>query len=320
MNDQDVNRIIRNFVKISEEDATDLETAFAYSQSGLSKSLDWIELLKSKRIIIVSEAGAGKTYECREEQKRLWELGEPSFYFELAELSTNNIEDLLSCEEENRFAHWINSSEIATIFLDSIDELKLTKGSFRTALNRISKAISGNLGRVKVVITSRPTTFDLSQINSYLSPPSEENEPIFDEDSFADIAMGEHKRQRKNKEERGPDSLVVSLLPLSNKQIAQIAKLQGIANVDELLENIRKHGAEDFTRRPQDLIELCTDWRDHNEFRTHREQVAYNIKTKLKARTDRKEGASLSEDKALDGARRLALAALLTKKLTLRHS
>ena len=85
-------------------------------------------------------------------------------------------------------------------------------------------------------------------------------------------------------------------------------------------EDIRKRNAEDFARRPQDLIELCADWRDHRRIRTHREQVAHNIEIKLKPRTDRGEKAQLTQDKALQGASRLALAALLTRKLTLRHS
>ena len=60
---------------------------------------------------------------------------------------------------------------------------------------------------------------------------------------------------------------------------------------DALLADIRRRDAEDFAERPQDLIELCSDWREHQRIRTHREQVETNIATKLKPSTERKERA-----------------------------
>lgn len=72
--------------------------------------------------------------------------------------------------------------------------------------------------------------------------------------------------------------------------------------------------------RPQDLIELCSDWREHHRIRSHREQVETDIAIKLKPRAERRERAALTVEKAQEGAGRLALAATLTRKLTLRHS
>ena len=57
-----------------------------------------------------------------------------------------------------------------------------------------------------------------------------------------------------------------------------------------------------------------------NGFVTHRDQVETNVQVKLKPRTDRKERSALSQDQAIEDASRLALAALLTRKLTLRYS
>jgi hypothetical protein len=31
----------------------------------LGKSIDWVELLKSQRILLIAEAGTGKTHECK---------------------------------------------------------------------------------------------------------------------------------------------------------------------------------------------------------------------------------------------------------------
>ena len=55
---------------------------------------------------------------------------------------------MLTYDEEQRFDAWLRSqSEIATFFLDSYDELKLTLGSFEQALKRLNKALAGQLGR-----------------------------------------------------------------------------------------------------------------------------------------------------------------------------
>lgn len=313
-------RIQRTFQNISDEDANRFDQSERLFEMGWYGSFTWDELLKSKRVLLISEAGTGKTYECKAEQERLWKLGEPAFYFELAELAKNNISDLLSLEEETRFNSWVKSqSDIATIFLDSIDELKLTLGSFETALKRLNKSLSGNLHRVRIIVTTRPIPIDRSLTNKYLSEPIQH---IFEEvsaEAFSKIAMG----RGDNDENKADDLYVfkyVALLPLSNEQIKDFALANGVSGVEELLASLNKKNAIDFARRPQDLIELCADWRDHKEIRKHREQVDYNIKIKLQQRPDREEKVPLSDEKAFEGASRLAFAALLERKFTIRHS
>jgi hypothetical protein len=323
--DNQATRISRSFRELSDEAASSAEQVSLLAQMGWSPGFGWEALVKSQRVLIVSEAGAGKTYECRAQQAALWQTGEPAFYFDLAQLSTNDLRDLMLSEEEERFDAWLASqSDVATFFLDSIDELKLTLGSFEVALKRLRKAISGQLGRARIVITTRPIPVDYRLIQQILPIP-ERNEPALSVDggAFADIVMSNGQGDAKKTSSDAnavPAWRNVALMPLSNDQIREIAVLQGVHDVDAMLDDIHKRNAEEFSRRPQDLIELCADWRDHRRIRTHREQVAHNITVKLKARTDRRERAPLAEEKALEGASRLALAALLTRKLTIRHS
>lgn len=315
-------RINRNFHELTDESFNNVDQTSILSQFGWPGTLGWVELLKSQRVLIVSEAGTGKTHECRAEQAELWEAGEPVFYFDLAELCRTNLRDLLTTEEEERFDAWLTSqSDIATIFLDSIDELQLTRGSFEGALKRLNKALVGQLGRVRVLITTRPIPVDLRLIQQYLPVP-EKGEAVASGEAFADVAMNRHRDNKKDKQatEVAPAWRNVALMPLSDDQIREMATVQGVTDTAALLADIRKRNAEEFARRPQDLIELCVDWRDHHRIRTHREQVAHNIEIKLKPRTGRGEKAQLTAEKALEGASRLALATLLTRKLTIRHS
>lgn len=113
-------------------------------------------------------------------------------------MATEDLRSLLDADEEVRLDRWLASqSEMATFFLDSIDELKLTMGSFERALKRLKKCIGGQLHRVRVVITTRPTPFDEELIRSVLPvPPAPSLEP--NEETFAKIAMREHQEQHDN--------------------------------------------------------------------------------------------------------------------------
>lgn len=311
----------RSFRDISEDKLGEADQQAFLVSLGWSHSVGWGELLRSKRVLIISEAGAGKTYECRAQRDRLWGAGEPAFMLELATLAASDVRSLLDHEEEKRLDAWLASqSDVATFFLDSIDELKLSLGSFEQALKRLNKAIVGQLGRARIVITSRPVPFD-EQLARRLLPVPSQPETAADGESFARIVMGERAKQHTAENDDTPaDWRTVALMPLSDRQIAHFARGQNVDDPQALLADLRQRNAEEFARRPQDLLELCVDWRDSKRIRTHREQVASNIRIKLKPREDRREPSELSVDKAIDGASRLALAMMTTRSLTLRHS
>jgi hypothetical protein len=311
--------IKRLFRDLSDIEVADIEKASVLARIGWSGSFGWDELLLSQRLIIVSEAGAGKTHECQVQQARLWKAGEPAFFLELAALASGSVRDMLTHDEEARFSAWLRSqSEIATFFLDSYDELKLTLGSFDQALRRLNKALAGQLGRARVIVTTRPVPIDRELFAEHLPIPlSREAAPTAQ--AFADMMMDRTRDRRGDKSE--PKAWRnVSLMPLSREQMREFAVLQGVTDPDALLTDIRERDAEEFAERPQDLIELCADWREHHRIRSHREQVETNIAAKLKPRTDPKERVELSHQVAVEGASRLALAGLLARKLTLRHS
>lgn len=316
-----ISRIQRRFFDLDDKMLADFDRLSLWRAFGASASCDWDELLKSPRVLLISEAGSGKTHECKAEQKRLWNAGEAAFYLELAGLAKSNIEDQLSPEQSTRLEAWRTAqSERATFFLDSFDELQLTRGSFPIALNRLTKAIGGQLHRVRVVVTARPIAFDQNLIRERLPVPLQP-EPAASPEAFADLAMGRRRDAAATTESKPPpDWRTVALMPLDEAQMRHFAQGQGVADADAMLAAIRHDNAEDFAHRPQDLIELCAGWRDHGRIGSHREQVESNISVKLKPRTDRRERTALAPDKAREGAARLALAALLTRKLTLRHS
>lgn len=308
--------ISRSFRDLSDKDFAEVENASRWAGWGLA-GFKWDDVLKARRILIVSEAGAGKTYECKACQKRLWDSGEPAFFLELAILADKEVGAMLTPAEQARFDQWRRSqSEMATFFLDSIDELKITQKSFEQALKSLGRACAGNMGRVRVVITTRPIPVDRQLIESHLAIPPEKP-PDATAEGFAAAAM-KRERQKTDEGEAVKDWRNVGLMPFTSEEIKAFAVIQGVEDPQALLADIRKRDAEEYAERPQDLIELCTDWRDHHRIRSHGQQVETNVANKLKPR--RAEKAQLPAERALEGASRLALAALLTRKFTIRHS
>lgn len=312
----------RIFQDIPDGKLTDADSQSFLISLGWSTGATWNDLLQSKRVLLISEAGAGKTYECRTQVECLRDKGEYAFFVELASLSLNDLRSSLDYDEEKDLDAWLSSqSDIATFFLDSIDELKLSRGSFELALKRLQKGIGNQLHRVRIVITTRPIPFDEQLVRRILPVPAAP-EAESKEEIFAKTAMNDHRtsqiENKKNKEVS--DWRTSALMPLSDEQIVKFVTGQGIDNPTDLMDDLRKRNAQEFARRPQDLIELCADWREYKRIRTHHDQVGANVRIKLQARDDRPEPAELSVDKAVDGASRLALAMLVTRRWTIRHN
>ena len=168
--------------------------------------------------------------------------GKPAFFVELAALAARDIRSLLDDDEEVRLDAWLSSqSDVATFFLDSIDELRLSLGSFEQALKRLKKAIGSQLGRARIVITTRPIPFDEQLVRRLLPiPPAPSTEPS--EETFAKIAMRDHQtRQVGDKDDdAAPDWRTVGLMPLSDAQIVEFARVQGVENPAVLLDDLEK--------------------------------------------------------------------------------
>lgn len=311
-------RIERLFIALTTEtlDRADADRSARHRQA--YSHLGWADLLKSGRVLIISQGGTGKTFECRAQQRRLWADGKAAFMLELAELARGSVGDQLTPEEKSRLEQWrLSDVDTATFFLDSVDELELTHGSLRVALTRLAQALDGRLARARVILTSRPVPFDRELVASILPVPPPHVARL-SSDEFAAFAMGETKKEKAVEEL--PSTSVVELVPLSDEQIELFASVQGVDNPETFLAEIRRRGITEFAERPQDLIELCAEWQEQHGIRSHREQVASAIETKLRPRTDRRERAELSPARAEEGASRLALAAMLMRRLTFRHS
>lgn len=308
-------QVRRVFFDLDDKDVDNAEAMAIMRWTGFGKAADWDDVLRSRLVILLSEAQSGKTYECQDRQQKLWVAGEPAFYVELASVAAQPWRELRSPEQEERLQRWRRTeTETATIFLDSLDELKLTQGRFQVALRNVANDLHGHMGRVRIVLTSRPLPVDRDLFVKTFAAPQSLVAPT--EADFAKLAMGKDKTDGT---EAPRELRYVSLLPLSQGDIARLAADRGVEDTDDFLDGLRKASMLEFMRRPQDVIEAASAWRElGGRFGTHAQQVAFDIRARLRPNPDRHD-RPLEDARALEGAKRLALAVVLTHRLTIRH-
>jgi hypothetical protein len=316
----------RRFHDLTKSELEDPDRLAALAESSILKADGWPELLQHPRVLILAEAGTGKTAEMREQVRRLQTDGKPAFFIPLELLSREQLTDLLSAAEEHAFHTWKASEQsIAWFFLDAADELKLTAGKLEQALGRLAKATDGLLHRVRVVISCRPSDWrpssDLATVQARLpiAPSEPASRPAADEIFIGALREQIHGRTVQATEAvkvDGPRAVV--LLPMSNRQIEAFARGLGVSDTTAFIDELGRRDAWAFARRPLDLSELVQFWTTHRRLGTRAEQHELNVTVKLRDDPDRPDRGVLAETRARLGAERLALALALTHTLTIR--
>ena len=310
----------RTFHEISNEssknDDVDISQAFGV------ESFIWVNLINEYRIIILSEAGSGKTAEIRNVACKLREQGKPAFFLRLEHIPTD-FEDAFEVGTYKAFNEWLASAEEGWLFLDSVDEARLRDpGDFERAIRKLSRQISTAIARAHIFITSRMTAWrpktDLDLCKAKLpfamaatSKPAPQTE---------DVGLDGSLHIKTELQDRDkPVFKIVSLNDLSSDQIALFVKYRGIKESNAFLDAVERADANWFTSRPQDLEELTEFWKDNGRIGTRLEIIQNSINRRLAERDQgRADVYQLSADKAREGARLLAAATTLTHDPTIR--
>jgi len=320
-----LNRRFKNLT--SEELEPEHLAAYNDGTWGTSQSEGWDELLKYKRILLLAEAGAGKTWEMKEQQKLLSKEGKFSFFIPIEELSKEPLTDILSVDDELKFSKWMSASSAdAWFFLDAVDELKLVQGKLSKALRRFAKGVGDHLYRAHIVLSCRPNDWkkdidrrsflEILPVVQKLKSKEVSGEKLFVQIITKKFNSASNKTGDDDSEKLKELKTVI-LLPLGEKQIRQFAKISLPAPAD-FIQALEDRDAWNFARRPLDLSELVNLWESEGCLGTQAKQHEFNAQTKIKDAPGRADSGVLSYEKARLGAERLALALALTKKRTLR--
>lgn len=314
----ELNRTFHKLSKYSfDNDDFDISQTFH-----IGDNLCWTDLVKEYRLIILSEAGSGKTTEIRNIACKLREMGKPAFFLRLEHIS-RDFEVAFEVGTYEAFEEWVASGGEGWLFLDSVDEARLRDpGDFELAIRKMSSRISTSMDRTHIVITGRTTAWrpmtDLSHCKAqlpYAAASTSESNSQAEDDGFE----GSMQTKTESQEEDNPVFKIVALDNLTSKQIAIFVKSRGIEDSKAFLDDVERADAWPFTSRPQDLEELVDFWIDKGRIGTRLEIMQNSIGRRLAEREQRRDDARpLSEKRTYQGARLLAAATTLAQEPTIR--
>ena len=300
-----------------ESDEVNLSHAFSVGER-LGRS----DLIREYRIVLLSEAGSGKTEEIRNIARKLCADGRTAFFVRLEHLP-NDFEDAFEVGSFEQFQDWLASGDEGWLFLDSVNEARLRNpGDFELAVRRLGGRISNARDRTHIVITGRTTAWrpktDLSLCTRHLPfIPLTTTVAEPDQTEESDQAGNLHT-VTQNQQDESPFKLV-ALDDLSAEQIELFANARGVSDTTAFLDAVERADAWSFTSRPQDLEELTQFWNDQGRIGSRLELMRNSIDRRLSERDqDRADAQPLSPQDARQGAKLLAAGATLGREPTIR--
>jgi hypothetical protein len=238
----------------SENDDSDPEHAIRIARA-LHRGESWADVLQHRYVVVLGEAGTGKSTEFKRLAATMRTRGRWGFFVELNDLVNGDLDDAGAIND------WRASGEDGTFFLDSLDEAKLQQGTLARALKNLQRALSDAWCRARVVVSCRASDWrsgaDEGVLRSMIPPG------------------------------RADNVYVVQLGPLEPEQVAILARFAGIDDVPAFCQAIDERHAQAFVERPIDVKWLGIYWKQHGRIAGLTELLEENVRVKLSDRTDR---------------------------------
>lgn len=281
--------------------------------------LTWSDLHEQRVVVVVGEAGIGKTTEFKNETLRLRRLRKAAFFIELNQLVDSDSWALSLGQSVAAFNAWQQSTEDGYFFLDAVDEARLTShAALKRALQVVNATLRQHFPRVRVAISSRLTDWSIKDVQATVDEivvsPIElacrpEPEPV--------SGLNEHVGTVRIQElpaERRTQTYVVSLAPLSIVEAQKLATAWKVPDAPEFWAAVRAGEYEHLAMRPLDLNWMVEIWRTKRSLGTYRELIEGSVANRLIDTNQNYQvsGAVLSPQRLRDGAELLAAATELS--------
>jgi hypothetical protein len=311
----------RRFLGWSKElENTDPDAILRFGRS--TDLSDWAGISERRRLVILAEAGAGKTEEMREQARWRIEAGQFAFFATVEDVAADGLEGALPIGDRRRLQDWRASNETAWFFIDSIDEAKLGRVRLDRAIRRIAEGIVGGERRAHVALSCRVTdwdaTRDLAQLSEGLPVP---RDPSLPPPPTADeLLVGTLRREQRrgNGEPVAEKPLVVLMAPLDPERVRIFAAAHGAADLDALLDQIERANLWRFARRPLDLDWLVRYWRAHGRLGTLAEMLESSLNERItETNPDRVRADRLNAERARHALQRVGSALVFGRKATI---
>ena len=165
----------RRFVEWREPNAPDPDLRFRFILPG--RELAWSNLLAMRRVVILAEAGSGKSVEMEEQARLQAEAGRLVFCATVEDVGNDGLECSLSVPDRAKLATWRTSNEPAWFFIDAVDEAKQIGMRLGKAIRRLGDGIAGAEEAAHIVLFGRITDWefrrDLACLKDGLAIPND---------------------------------------------------------------------------------------------------------------------------------------------------
>lgn len=281
-----------------------------------SGTMGWDGVLEHRCVVVLAEAGNGKSEEFRAQARKLSTGGKCGFYATIEAIADSDFASALG-REAKALDTWRAGRAQGWFFLDSIDEARLNQHSFEGALGKFARELGDGYDRAHILISCRGSEWggaaDLGVIKRLLPPPPPQaaSEPAPDSEEALYKPLGRGNReaeQTETKKPTYPDISVMRLIGLTREQRQAFVLSKGVSDVQTFERELDLQRLTELAERPGDLMLLVAYWKEHGKFGSLTDMMERTVRDKLKERQKRRDAGAISEEEARRGAERLAAA------------
>ncbi|MCP2226824.1 hypothetical protein OKW12_002237 [Pseudomonas silensiensis] len=282
----------------------------------------WEELFDDYRVVILAEAGAGKTYELEWAARHLSARGRAAFFIRIEDL-THSFETAFEVGTAEAFAAWLEGADEAWFFLDSVDEIRLTEArAFEQALRSFASRVGLAGQRAHVYVSSRPYAWrpqrDRALLEELLPFDSQTTElsRLSPNASVPDTQISGKGYSTTTTDNPLPALQLYQLASLETEDIRTFAEYSGVSDTTLFLEELERGHLFQLARLPFDLRDLISTWNVEHALANRLTILQESVKRQLSQAVSNI--PSLTLPRMEEGAQLLALCVILTGVSNLR--
>ena len=283
--------------------------------------MPWDGVLAQRRVVLLAEAGSGKTEEMREQDRIRNAAGQFAVYATVEDVDRDGLEGALGAGDRARLATWRAADNAGWFFIDSVDEARLGRVRFERALRRIADGILGTERRAHIVLSCRltdwETTRDLERLKEALPIPRDpELPPPPGPDEL--LVQVLHTRQATTSTPVAESPLVALMAPLDEERVRLFASAKGVPDLNSFIGQIEGRNLWRFARRPLDLDWLVDFWCEQGRLGSLAEMLESSLSARaLETNNDRARADNLDAARALRALERVGGALVFGRKQTI---
>ena len=255
------------------------------------KVWDWSAVIDRPRVVILAEAGAGKSTEFKAQTVRLVADGRFAFCATVQDVGKLGLRASLSPSVARSYDAWRTANTTkAWFFIDSVDEARLDNVQLQTALRNLATAIDGAERRAHIVLSGRYTDWDVAVDGAIF----DEWLPVQSSDlpsaPTSEELLGHILRSQKLP---APPAKVLAdvfyMAPLDEARVRSFAAARGANDIDGFVTAIEAANVWRFAGRPLDLGWMVDFWKPNKRLGSLCEMVDASL-TRRSAEWNRRRG------------------------------